>query len=86
MTPTDPDHLAAAEELAELRRRLDVGLARIDGQLALHSHRDGQADRELAGLTARVTALEHTRWPLPTVAALGAAGSLAAALWQMFGR
>ncbi|MEU6487133.1 hypothetical protein [Streptomyces sp. NPDC046887] len=85
MTPTDPDHLAA-EELAELRRCLDVGFARIDGRLALHSHRDGQADRELAELAARVAALEHNRWPLPAVAALSAAGALAATVWQAVGR
>jgi ferric-dicitrate binding protein FerR (iron transport regulator) len=68
---TDPEHLTAVEEFAELRRCLDVGLARIDGQLAL---------------LARVTALEQARWPLPAVSAFTAVGALAVAVWQALGR
>ncbi|MFF8846046.1 hypothetical protein ACF08N_25580 [Streptomyces sp. NPDC015127] len=79
---TDPDHLTAVEEFAELRRSIDVGLARIDGHLALLAQRGDQIDRELADLTARVGALEHARWPLPAVAALTALGALAVAVWQ----
>ncbi|MEU9981362.1 hypothetical protein [Streptomyces sp. NPDC050856] len=83
---TEPDHLAAVEELAELRRCLDVGFARMDGQLALLAQRHGQIDRDLTDLAARVSTLEHTRWPLPAVSALTAAGALATALWQALGR
>ncbi|MGX1882034.1 hypothetical protein [Streptomyces sp. NPDC055287] len=82
----DTDQTLVAEEYAELRRCLDVGLTRIDGQLALLAHRGDQADSDLAGLAARVTALEHTRWPLPTLSALTAAGALAVSLWQAVGR
>lgn len=79
---TDPDHLAAVEEFAELRRSLDVGLARIDGHLALLAQRHDRIDRDLHDLAARVVALEHSRWPLPAVAALTAMGALAVAVWQ----
>ncbi|MFI2371389.1 hypothetical protein [Streptomyces sp. NPDC018833] len=79
---TDPDHLVVVEEFAELRRSIDVGLARIDGHLALLAQRSDQTDRELTDLAARVTALEHARWPLPAVAALTALGALAVAVWQ----
>ncbi|MFE7776132.1 hypothetical protein ACFU5O_19960 [Streptomyces sp. NPDC057445] len=82
---TDPDHLAAVEEFAELRRTLDVGLARIDGHLALLAQRHDRMDRDLNDLAARVVALEHTKWPLPAVAALTALGALAVAVWQAVG-
>ncbi|MGW2562186.1 hypothetical protein ACWCXB_23600 [Streptomyces sp. NPDC001514] len=82
---TDPDHLAAVEEFAELRRSLDVGLARIDGHLALLAQRHDQIDRDLIDLATRVVALEHAKWPLPAVAALTAVGALAVAVWQALG-
>lgn len=63
--PSDPGHPMAVDELFELRRSLEVGLARIDGQLTLHTHRDDQSERELTDLGVRVASLEHTRWPLP---------------------
>ena len=56
--------------LAELRQALEVGFARIDGQLALLVQRSDQTDKALAELEERVAALEKTRWPLPTVAVL----------------
>ncbi|MFI1396680.1 hypothetical protein [Streptomyces sp. NPDC020681] len=83
---TDPDHLVVVEEFAELRRSLDVGLARIDGHLALLAQRNDQIDRDVSDLAARVVALEHARWPLPAVAALTALGALAIAVWQALGR
>ncbi|MEU9010147.1 hypothetical protein AB0D12_10205 [Streptomyces sp. NPDC048479] len=82
----DPDHLVVVEEFAELRRSLDVGLARIDGHLALLAQRNGQIDRELTDLAARLGALEQSRWPLPAVAALTALGALAVTVWQAIGR
>ncbi|MEU6254283.1 hypothetical protein [Streptomyces sp. NPDC047043] len=56
--------------LAELRQTLEVGFARIDGQLALLVQRSDQTDKALEELEQRVAALERTRWPLPTVAVL----------------
>ncbi|BDM67532.1 hypothetical protein HEK616_10190 [Streptomyces nigrescens] len=56
--------------LAELRAALEVGLARIDGQLALLVQRSDQTDKAVEELEERVSALEKTRWPLPTVAVL----------------
>ncbi|MET9802140.1 hypothetical protein [Streptomyces sp. NPDC006368] len=82
---TGPDHLTAVEEFAELRRCLDVGLARIDGQLALLAQRHGQIDRDLTDLAARVSALEHAKWPLPAVSVLTAVGALVVAAWQALG-
>ncbi|MFE9173719.1 hypothetical protein [Streptomyces kebangsaanensis] len=82
----DPEHPVVPGELAELRRRLDVAYARVEGGLALLSHRTEETAKELDELSTRLVALEHSRWPLPAVATLTALGSLVVAVWQFFGR
>ncbi|MER6675923.1 hypothetical protein [Streptomyces sp. NPDC000983] len=82
----DPEHPVVHGELAELRRRLDVGHARVEGGLALLTHRTEETAKELNDLMTRVHTLEHARWPLPAVAALTALGALAVAVWQAMGR
>ncbi|MDO0927245.1 hypothetical protein QQY24_18160 [Streptomyces sp. TG1A-8] len=74
-----------ALELAELRRALEVGLARIDGQLALLVQRSDQVDKAIAELDARVTAFERTRWLLPTISALTGLAALTVAVWSAIG-
>ncbi|MEU4166805.1 hypothetical protein AB0F46_07970 [Streptomyces sp. NPDC026665] len=81
----DPEHPAAPKEIAELRRSLEVGFTRIEGGLALLTQRDDQTAKDLDDLSTRIVALEHTRWPLPTVAAVAAVGALALAVWQALG-
>lgn len=71
--------------LAELRRALEVGLSRIDGQLALLVQRSDQTDKEIADLQERVASLEKSRWPLPTIAVLAAVASVVFVLVQSFG-
>ncbi|MFF2851384.1 hypothetical protein ACFVT5_34405 [Streptomyces sp. NPDC058001] len=83
---TDQDHPLAAEDVAELRRRLDVGLAHMEGRLALLTQRDEQTAKDQDDLSVRVAALEHTRWPLPAIAALTAFGALVVTVWQALGR
>ncbi|MBW5422210.1 hypothetical protein GKQ77_11665 [Streptomyces sp. BG9H] len=83
---TDGESAVVPEELAELRRSLDVGLARVDGRLALLTQHDQQTAKNVEALQTRVTALEHTRWPLPTIVALAAVAAFAVALWQALGR
>ncbi|MFG2880878.1 hypothetical protein ACGFYV_00830 [Streptomyces sp. NPDC048297] len=82
----DREHPVVHEELAELRRRLDVAYVRVEGGLALLSHRTEETVKELDELNSRMISLEHTRWPLPSVAALTALGALVATLWQALGR
>ncbi|WP_330303285.1 MULTISPECIES: hypothetical protein [unclassified Streptomyces] len=82
----DPEHPVVHGELAELRRRLDVAYARVEGGQALLSHRAEQTAKEVDDLSDRVVALEHTRWPLPAIAALTAVGALTVAVWQALGR
>ncbi|MFF1543181.1 hypothetical protein [Streptomyces sp. NPDC058291] len=83
---TDSEHPVAQGELAELRRRLDVAYARVEGGLALLTHRTEETAKELDELGARVVRLEHARWPLPAVAALTAVGALVVTVWQTLGR
>lgn len=71
--------------LAELRRALEVGLSRIDGQLALLVQRSDQSDKEIAEIQERVTSLEKARWPLPTIAVLAAVASALIVLVQSYG-
>ncbi|MFE9774289.1 hypothetical protein ACFYOV_21990 [Streptomyces sp. NPDC005931] len=82
----DPEHPVVQGELAELRRRLDVAYTRVEGGLALLSHRTEEAARELEELNTRIVTLEHARWPLPSIAAVTAVGALAVAVWQALGR
>ncbi|GGT18902.1 hypothetical protein ACIP2X_28055 [Streptomyces sp. NPDC089424] len=82
----DPEHSVVHGELAELRRRLDVAYARVEGGLALLSHRTEETTKELDELNTRLVTLEHARWPLPSVAAVTAVGALVVSLWQALGR
>jgi hypothetical protein len=67
--------------LAELRSALEVGLARIDGQLALLVQRSDQTDKTVEDLEERVTSLEKGRWPLPTIAVLASVTAVALTLF-----
>ncbi|MFF9625999.1 hypothetical protein [Streptomyces griseosporeus] len=82
----DPEHPVVHGELAELRRRLDVAHARVEGGLALLNHRTEETAKELDELSTRIVSLEHGRWPLPAVATLTALGALVVAVWEALGR
>jgi hypothetical protein len=98
VTPATADQpgISVALELAELRRSVDVGFARTDGQLNLLLQRADQTDARVAeldkrtnsrleGLDKEVEDLKRGRWPLPTLGVLaGLAGAAAglAALYQ----
>lgn len=69
--------------LAELRSALEVGLARIDGQLALLVQRNEQTDKAVEDLEQRVTALEKGRWPLPTIAVLATVTAVALTVYGL---
>ncbi|MDF3299793.1 hypothetical protein [Streptomyces tropicalis] len=81
-----PEYPVPHGELAELRRRLDVAYARVEGGLALLSHRTEETAKELDELHVRINSLEHARWPLPAVGALTAVGALVVTVWQAVGR
>ncbi|MEU0964454.1 hypothetical protein ABZ357_03070 [Streptomyces sp. NPDC005917] len=79
---TEPEHPVIRGELAELRRRLDVAYARVEGGLNLLSRRTRETAKELDDLNARLASLENARWPLPSIAALTALGALVVTVWQ----
>lgn len=83
---TPPPEQTVALELAELRRSVEVGFATTRGDLALLLQRADQTDQQVAKHDERLAALERTRWPLPSIAALIALASLCVALWQATGR
>lgn len=72
--------------LAELRSALEVGLARIDGQLALLVQRSDQTDKAVEDLEERVASLERSRWPLPTIAVLASVTAVALTVFGMMRR
>ena len=80
---TEPEHPVVQGELAELRRRLDVAYAQVEGGLNLLSQRTKETAKELDALHTRMSSLEHARLPLPSVAALTALGALAVTVWQV---
>lgn len=82
----DPEQSVAQGELAELRRRLDVAYAQVEGGLTLLTHRTKETAKEVDELNTRLVTLEHARWPLPSIAAVTAVGALAVAVWQAVGR
>ncbi|MET8677064.1 hypothetical protein ABZW18_05550 [Streptomyces sp. NPDC004647] len=69
--------------LAELRSALEVGLAKIDGQLALLVQRSDQTDKAVEDLEQRVTSLEKGRWPLPTIAVLASITAMGLTLYAV---
>ncbi|MER7835794.1 hypothetical protein ABTY98_07735 [Streptomyces sp. NPDC096040] len=83
---TEQEHPVVQGELAELRRRLDVAYARVEGGLNLLSHRTKETAKELDDVNARLASLENARWPLPSIAALIALGALVVTVWQALAR
>ncbi|MFE7566872.1 hypothetical protein ACFU76_07890 [Streptomyces sp. NPDC057539] len=75
-----------AIELERLRRAVDVGFATTRGDLALLLQRADQTDKTLGDHEDRLDALERSRWPLPSLAALTSCAALTVTLWQSAGR
>ncbi len=73
-------------ELERLRRSVDVGFATTRGDLALLLQRADQTDKVLGEHEERLDALERSRWPLPSLAALTSCAALAVTLWQAAAR
>ncbi|MFE7120773.1 hypothetical protein ACFU99_35615 [Streptomyces sp. NPDC057654] len=79
---TDSTGTDVALELERLRGTVEAGFARLDGALALLVQRSDQTDQRLAELDQRLAAVERSRWPLPSIAALVAVAGLLLTLWQ----
>ncbi|WP_333745864.1 hypothetical protein [Streptomyces sp. IBSBF 2950] len=84
MTP--PESTSIVLELAEIRRSVDVGNATTQGQLALLVQRGDQTDQKLSDHEQRLDAIERSRWPLPSIAAVTALAALGLTLYEMTAR
>ncbi|MEU6389801.1 hypothetical protein [Streptomyces sp. NPDC046939] len=82
----DLEQAGVAVELERLRRSVDVGFATTRGDLALLLQRADQTDKTLGEHEERLDALERTRWPLPSLAALTSCAALAVAVFQSTGK
>ncbi|MFE2044293.1 hypothetical protein ACFXAZ_25890 [Streptomyces sp. NPDC059477] len=80
-----PPESTVAHELAELRRTMEVGFTRVDGQLALLVQRGEQTDKTLDDHEQRLDALERNRWPLHVVAAVTAVAAIGLGIYQALG-
>ncbi|MER5970273.1 hypothetical protein ABT112_11150 [Streptomyces sp. NPDC002055] len=80
------DAAAVALELERLRGTVEAGFARVDGSLALLVQRSDQTDKQLADHEFRLDALERTRWPLPSLAAVTGVLALVTAVYGTFTR
>nr|WP_079170948.1 MULTISPECIES: hypothetical protein [unclassified Streptomyces] len=56
------------------------------GALPLLVQRSDQTDRQLADHERRLDALERSRWPLPSLAAVTAVAALGLTLYELAGR
>lgn len=90
---TDRPAVSLALELAEIRRSVDVGFARTDGQLALVLQRVDQSDgqvaelkEEVTGLRQEVEDLKRGRFPLPAVGILTGLAALGVSLAPLLTR
>ena len=75
------ERATVALELERLRRAVDVGFATTRGDLALLLQRADQTDKTLSEHEDRLDALERSRWPLPSLAALTSCTALAITVW-----
>ncbi len=84
MTPTESGQVAL--ELERMRGTMEAGFARVDGSLALLVQRSDQTDKQLADHEARLDALEKSRWPVASIAALTATAGVLLGVWQLAAR
>ena len=75
------ERASVALELERLRSAVEVGFATTRGDLALLLQRADQTDKTLSEHEDRLDALERSRWPLPSLAAVTSCAALAVTVW-----
>ncbi|MDG4531597.1 hypothetical protein [Streptomyces sp. AV19] len=78
---TPADH-AVAVELERLRGSVDTGFATLNGKLEVVLQRTTAVESDLATLEQRVAALEKSRWPLPSLAAVVGVAALLVSVYS----
>jgi hypothetical protein len=80
---TPPEQQVVALELERLRGSVDTGFARLNGRLDVSLQRTDQAEKDIGDLEQRVSSLERSRWPLPSVGVLTGGAGFVLALYQL---
>ncbi|KAB7850113.1 hypothetical protein [Streptomyces mobaraensis] len=78
---TPPDQ-AVVVELERLRGTMEAGFARVDGKLEVSLQRHTSVEADVTALEQRVAALERSRWPLPSLAAVVGVAALLVSLYS----
>lgn len=78
-------YIPPAQMYQELRSLSD-GLTRVETKLDGIGQGLTELGKDVADHETRIRALERARWPLPSLAAAVAVGSLGVTVWQASGR
>ncbi|WP_225811407.1 hemolysin XhlA family protein [Streptomyces spinosus] len=78
-------YIPPAQMYQELRSLSD-GLTRVETKLDGIAQGLTELSKDVADHETRLRALERGRWPLPSLAAVVAVGSLGVTVWQAAGR
>jgi hypothetical protein len=65
---------------------VDTGFATLNGRLDVALQRTSQTEADIDQLQQRVEALERSRWPLPSVAAVTGLAALGLTLYEITAR
>ncbi|MES9522478.1 hypothetical protein [Streptomyces capoamus] len=83
--PDSGVYIPPAQMYQELRSLSD-GLTRVETKLDGIAQGLTEVGKDVADHETRIRALERGRWPLPSLAAVVAVGSLGMTVWQAAGR
>ncbi|KOV86181.1 MULTISPECIES: hypothetical protein [unclassified Streptomyces] len=83
--PDSGVYIPPAQMYQELRSLSD-GLTRVETKLDGIGQGLTELGKDVADHETRIRALERGRWPLPSLAAVVAVGSLGMTVWQAAGR
>jgi hypothetical protein len=82
----DPGVYIPPAQMYQELRSLSDGLVRVETKLDGIGQGLTELGKDVADHETRIRALEKGRWPLPSLAAVVAVGSMGLTLWQAAGR
>ncbi|WP_225838654.1 hemolysin XhlA family protein [Streptomyces sp. NK08204] len=86
MSVQDPGVYIPPAQMYQELRSLSDGLVRVETKLDGIGQGLTELGKDVADHETRIRALERARWPLPSLAAVVAVGSLGVTVWQAAGR
>jgi septal ring factor EnvC (AmiA/AmiB activator) len=82
MTTPDPGVFISSAQMYQELRSLSDGVTRVETKLDGIAQGLTDVGKDVSDHETRIRALERSRWPLPSLAALVSLGALALALFQ----